>query len=507
MRRSPKFLLRALLVLAIASVCVSQTIAVGNLSGERQLRWAVVSMPLSQAEQLPDECLVNGRFLAVKEQQLGVSAQVWSVRLDLAARAELALTDWQPLPAGVTIPPFEMSDRITDWPERAVVRMFIHEDVGDGLKWSHSFDFRSGNLVHQSKARQVWEHRMSRNGWHGVVFSSFFSGQDVVELRGGAVWSTEKDPRMKLPLARVPLKTGLWPLNTGPNPPGEPLEVLLSSRLGARKLAPNYWRIWEGPVVHGTFVPFTAVLLPESDTPSTGIVPIRFAEQGGEAIEDSRDAMLAAARGGPIASAAVWPDGEWLAFGRVPQSNERSARVQFAQYFTDRGSLYDQRPLANHAGNHGGTGAQPPFAAMRGSKALNGDWINATEILYSGEDYLLRGFHHYTHGGERVTHATRPGVETWSGTIEMRAGQDPFGKARQQPNGWANIGPRNITADDEHRAGAYMAYAYVGSGGDPLLLELMTNVVGADEMRAKPARQRYDAGGRRRDTVRRPAVR
>jgi hypothetical protein len=433
-------------------------------------------MPLAQANLLPDTCLVDGRYLAVKAQRIGIVSQLWHVRCDIQGVGILQFSDWQPAPAN-SVPPFSISSWVSDRPQRDVVWFAISENGA----WKLNLRMAGGTMVSSSPVSQTYEIRTSQGGYHAVVWATFWTGQDAIDLRGSVLWSDPTVPQWSKSDVTVAIEVGDWPIV------GEGLAIYNAAKTGFVRWGASRGQLYRGPLPHGVKVTFRGAILPQDD----GRVPVTLEEQQAALLGDSRRALLDAASEGQLVGAAKW-DQNWMAFGLVPSIPQRSDPAAVRAMLAQTGKLFDARPLAT-GDIHGGTAMQPPFGALKDAQALQGDPWRVLEMDYSADDYCRRGFHHKELDGRRVTKEIRPGVQTLAGTIEPKEGPDTFGKPRgAQPDGWDRIGSRSILADDQHRSDAYCFAAYALSG-DPLLRECILNVMEVDRMRAMPARGWYDA--------------
>jgi len=456
------------------------TVNICNPSSQRQVRWVVCPMPLSQANALPAACVVNGRYPAFKADVLGVTTQLWHVKVDIAGNGDLSLTDWKPRTG--PLPTFELSPWVADTPARDVLRLGIYEDG----TWRRNIELKAGTKISESPVSQTWEFRGSNGGYHFVAWATFWTGQDVVDIRGSAMWSDPTVPEWFKPNVKLMLESGAWPVL------GERIALYLAKPNGfAQTNADGWaWKLYQGKLPHGVGIAFRGCICPVDDLP----LPITLSEQQAHAIDAQRIANCNAAAEAPLVAACDWTQSpqDWMAFGVVPTTTRRSDKVRVLAETSVPGSYFDVRPFANGA-NHGGTGDQPPFGALKDLIALQGDPWRVYHLLDSSLDYWRRGFHHRELDGRRTTKAIRPGMQTWQGTIEPKMSPDTFGKPNTDaPYGWDQVGQRSIFADDQHRGDAYILCVYALTG-DPLLLECIRDVLAVDEMRAMPAREWFDA--------------
>lgn len=479
-------LMLALLGALLMPRCSAQVATVANPSTQRQVRWCVVPMPLSQAAALPAACVVAGRYPAFKAQALGVTTQLWHVRCDVPALGTITLVDWRPLVGPV--PAFALSPWITDAPARSVLRLGIYE--GGAWRSNIQLDRVPPTLVASSPVAQTWEFRDCTQSWSPVrgysitMWATFWLGQDAVDVEGVVVWSDPTDPSWRKENVRLTLQTGAWPTV------GERLALYAARPNGFTSWDDHSWNVLNGsPLPHGVGVAWRGVLLPADDGP----VPVTWADQQAHLLDAERARLEAAAAEAPLVAACDWTQSQadWMAFGRVPATTARADRAAVLSAANAAGSYFAPRPYANGA-NHGGTGEQPPFGALKDLVALQGDPWRVYELQDSALDYWRRGFHHRELDGRRVTRATRPGLQTWQGSIEPKMSPDTMGKPRADaPYGWDQVGGRSILADDQHRGDAYELCAYALSGS-PLLLECIRDVLAVDEMRAMPSRGWFD---------------
>lgn len=463
----------------LLSSLVSQTINVANPSTQRQVRWCVCPMPLSQAERLPAACVVAGRYPAYKAGKLGITTQLWHVRCDVPALGTLALTDWKPLVGPV--PAFEMSPWLADAPLRTVLRLGVYEAAA----WKLNIELIAGRMVASSPVSQTWEFRGSSGGYHAVWWATLWTGQDAVDLEGVALWSDPTSSDWSRPAVRLTLQTGAWPVR------GERLALYGAAANGFVQGNPEgwSWTLYNGALPHGVGIAWRGVLLPADDGP----LPLAWAEQREHVLDADRARFEAAAAEAPLVASCDWTQAQadWMAFGKVPTTAVRADRTAVLANVARKGTYFAPRPFANGE-NHGGTGDQPPFGSLKDLVALQGDPWRVLELQDSALDYWRRGFHHRERDGRRATKAIRPGLQTWQGTIEPKMSPDSFGKPKtDQPYGWDQVGGRSILADDQHRGDGYELCAYALSGSQ-LLLECIRDVLATDEMRAMPARGWFD---------------
>lgn len=449
-------LLILIAVVALLAPLAAQTIAFANPAEHRQARWVVVPMPAAQADLLPRDCVV-GDWLATKGRKLANHTQLWHVRTDLRPHQAGQLATWRPL--GAPFPAFMMSPWISDDLGKMVPK--IQLAVGSSRR---TLVPSRVELVEDGVACKVWRASGSSGGWHFVAWAKTWSWQDAVDLRGYIVWSDPTSPAWWLDEAQVSIETG------------EPLELYFATRCGFTKTAAGTWTLWRGRVPHGVAIPFRGVVLPTDDG-------------GGDphGLSEWRREQLAAAAEAPVLASCDWRQ-DWLAFGVVPRTSVRSDWERFDAFLRQPGGLFDARPLANGL-DTGGTGAQAPFGATKDLIALQGDAWRVYELLYSADDYLLRGRHHRELDGRVTTKAIRPRLETWSGS--PFAG-DTIGKAMPAPWGWHLAGDRVVLVDDQHRGDAYILAAYALTGDEALADDLLDSIA-VDETRAFPRRGWIDA--------------
>lgn len=470
------YLMIVMLLVVLTTSLRSQTINVANPSTQRQVRWCVCPMPLSQADRLPAACVVAGRYPAYKAEQLGVVTQLWHVRCDVPALGMLSLTDWKPLVGPV--PVFELSPWITDKPMRALARYSIYE----GGAWKRDLSNPAGTKVAESPVSQTWEFRASAGGYHAVWWARFWLGQDAIDLEGSVIWSDPTSPDWTRPDVKIDLVGGMWPTI------GEPIALYGAAANGFGKWA-NGYTLYRGKLPHGVGIAFRGVILPQDD----GLLPITLDAQRAGVLDGDRARFEAAAAEAPLVAACDWTQspGDWMAFGKVPVTAVRADKVAVLATLSRAGTYFAPRPYANGA-NHGGTGDQPPFGSLKDLIALQGDPWRVLELQDSALDYWRRGFHHRELDGRRVTRQIRPGLQTWQGTIEPKMSPDTFGKPQADaPYEWDQVGGRSILADDQHRGDGYIFCCYALSGSQ-LLLECIRDVLVVDEMRAMPARGWFD---------------
>lgn len=462
------------------------TVNVANPSTRRQVRWCVCPMPLSEANLLPAQCLVNGRFPAVKAEVLGTVTQLWHVKCDIPGKGTLSLTDWKP--STQTLPAFAPTPWVTDAPDREMLRVAVYENGA----WVTNIQLdKPPVMVSSSPVSQTWEYRdhtkypwSAVHGYSAVVWVTRWLGQDALDIRGAVTWSNPTTAEWSKPDVQFLLASGKWPVV------GEPFALYNAAHNGSAQWAPN-WLLFRDKLPFGCSVTFRGVMMPQDDGP----LPITIDEQAGHLLDAQRASWMEAAAEGPLVAACDWTaatsQGDWLAFGRVPQTAVRADRDAVIAAANKPGTYWGVRPFANQA-NHGGTGDQPPFGAMKDLVALQGDPWRVYELMDSALDYWRRCCHLRELDGTRITKATRPGVQTWQGTVEPKMSPDTLGKpAADPPYGWDSAGPRSVLMDDQHRGDAFLMCVYALTG-DPLLLECIRDMLAVDEMRAMPARGWFD---------------
>lgn len=477
----------AMLALAFTASVSAQTINIANPASKEQTRWVVAPMPLSQAAALPAACLANGKYPAYKAQQLGVTTQLWHIKCTVPAKGTLSLTTWAPIPP--TIPPtaFTMTPWVLDNPNRVVMRLVIYE----GNVWKSNIELKAGTMVRSSQVSQTWEFRgntgapsQAARGYTFTLWTTFWEGQDAVDMEGVAIWSNPLSPSWSQGNVKLDLVSGAWPID------GEPFSLYNAAPNGFAKWNKGY-TIYRGMLPHGVGIAFRGVILPVDDSP----LPISFEDQDKHLNDADRARLEAAAAEAPLVAACDWTQSpnDWMAFGEVPRTTQRANPTAVIEATQRAGGYFDPRPYANH-GKHDDTGDQLPFGATKDLIALQGDPWRVYELQDSALDYWRRAAHHRELDGRRVTKAIRPGVQTWQMNIEPRMSPDTFGK----PGGSNNyvpdltIGLRHFYADDQHRGDAYTLCGYALSGS-PLLLECIHDMITVDEMRAMPARGWFDA--------------
>lgn len=501
--------------LAFLFGCALGAQQVVNPASQRQLAWATVPMPLAQAAALPASCLVDGRSIAVKAERLGVVTQLWHVRVDVPARGTVNLVDWQPLPAGVTVPPFAYSPWITDAPRRVPIRFGVWVNG----TWRCNLQDYVPEVVAQSPVGQVLEYRASVGGFHMAFWATIFTGQDAIPIEGSVLWSDPTTTAWSLPDVQFSIEAGEWPTV------GEPIALHDAAHNGYVQWEPSRWRLYRGPLPHGVGVTFRGAMLCGDDGP----LPITVPQQADAMVGDWRRQLLAAAGEAPLVAAASWAGrSDWMTFGVVPATTQRANRDQVLAAIAVPGNLFDQQTYANLA-LHGGTGMQPPFGAMKDAIACAGDAWRLHDILARGaRDYWMRSCHHRELDGRRTTKAIRPGMETWAGPVEPMLSPDKFGKVGPAPAGWdtftgggtdspaacpytltSRVPPdferiaaalagtdapptRSVYMDDQHRGPNFLTLAYAQTGSR-LLRECLLDLLAVDEMRAMPRRRWFDA--------------
>lgn len=473
------------LLLALCAWLPAQVVNVANPSTQRQVRWCVAPMPLSQADALPAACIVNGRYPAYKAAALGITTQLWHVRCDVAGNGMLTLNDWRPMVGPA--PTFALSPWVQDNPDRIVLRV----NISEGGFWKTNIQLdKPPTLVASSPVSQTWEMRgdtgpawYAVHGYSMVVWATTWLGQDAIDIEGAIVWSDPAVQDWAKPDVQFDLVSGKWPTI------GEPIALYQAAKNGFIRYMPNGWRLYRGKLPMGVGVVFRGVILPQDDGP----LPVTFDAQASKLLDTQRAAYEAAAAEAPLVAACDWTKspGDWLAFGKVPTTSERADRVAVQAMVARSGNYFDVRPYAN-AANHGGTGDQPPFGAMKDLIALQGDAWRVWELWDSSLDYWRRCCHLRERDGRRVTKEHRPGMQTWQGTVEPKMSPDSFGKAKADaPYGWDQVGARSVFMDDQHRGDGYELCMYALTGSQ-LLLESIRDKLAVDSMRAMPARGWFD---------------
>lgn len=456
---------------------------VANPSSKRQARWVTIPQPARATENIEgDWAVIDGLWAAVRGRALGVNTQLWYARVDIDGHDNIALLNWEGWPEGVPTLPYVMSSWIGDDLAGMRPKVRISLPVGEV-----EIGPQQVRLVENNPVVKVWRVEGHVDGFHFWCYAKVWSGQDAVDIRGAVLWSDPETPEMVVPGATITLEFG------------EPWAPYFAKRCGFSQVNDRKWKLYSGKMPHGLPVPFRGVILPEDDTLTPR--PPELTDNPPVAWDEFRKDLLDAAAEAPLTASTEWRDYPWLAFGRVVPAQWRSPEDVRA-FFDRPGQLYDERPLANGP-DTGQTGAQAPFGATKDLVAISGDPWRVYELLYSADDYLLRGIHHYERDGSPISVATRPNFQTWNGQIAPGS-PDTLGKA-QAPYGWGEMQDpisgrrqRSIGVDDQHCGDAYILATYALTG-DELLYDCMMAKLRVDQARAMPARGWRDApraGGR-----------
>lgn len=442
-------------------------VVIANTSPDRQERWVTVALPLGQGPQTDLATFGHG-FLAAKGPQVGTHSQLWDIRADVPGNGRLELIDYKPITADMAMafPKPHFSDWIEAGRLTPVVRITV-AGVTMTLRvttWAIAFS---------NAARIRWALAAQGYGWHVRMWADTWLWQDVIDWRGFVAWSDPANPRERI---RASVSVEL----------GEPWKLTFNNPTGDTHPDPTGgWCLLNNKeIVDGVAIPFRGVILLEDKTPATP--------------EPEREAMKAAAVGGPLVATCTDWSGKWLAHGRILSYGRDTAAAKAAvgALTSKVGTILDERPLANTA-ETGRSGEQPCFGATKDLLALSGDPLRLYEMMWSADDYLLRGLLHYEPTGRLVTAAAHPGRLTWSG-LTHPASSDTLGKnVADRPYGWdametSGAAKRLAGVDDQHRGDLYIQ-AYYALTGDPCTKEQLLHHHEADLARSFRANKWLDA--------------
>lgn len=195
----------------------------------------------------------------------------------------------------------------------------------------------------------------------------------------------------------------------------------------------------------------------------------------------------------------VW-EGQWLAFGKVPEVptnvNEKlqAAYYTLTQRLSKFGDEYNTRDYAQPP-NSGQTGSQPDFGASRGEMAVAclQPWA-LWDYRFSVQAWMLRPYAHKTKEGYAVLAKDHPNTKLWGLAPDTRFGSDLLG--------WPNPIPYNefwTGSDSQHRSDNLL-FAMFALTRDPSIKATIQDLVQCSLMELKT----YELFGRPKGSVSSP---
>jgi hypothetical protein len=442
-----------------------------NVSSKKQQRWATVALPVGQGPQGTLASFGQG-YLAVKGPTVGRHSQLWDVFCAVRGRSTLKLDGWQDLPvAGDVLPVPKFSDWIQAG--KLIPSITVTRTGGQAV----TFRIDQWAIEFATAARIRFVGAGMGGGFNARVWADVWVWQDAIDLRGFIGWSDQADPTERI---NCSISFAL----------DEPVAMYLAGPSGFVQHGNSWQLLTNQDLVDGNGIGFRGVVVPTDKTPAT--------------VEEERTGYEDAAMEGPLVATCsalpgeeVW-DGHWLANGKVTPMfrNQEQAWAFLDRWSGAQGNVLDPRPLAN-AGETGRTGDQPCFGATKDLLAINGDSLRLYEMMWSADDYLMRGLMRFEPYGGMTTFAKHQDWMTWSGSTAKNA-QDKLGKtitAESRPYGWERFGPnlnRLSGVDDQHRGDLYID-ATLALTGDPVLREQKKNHLQTDRARAMRRNRWLDA--------------
>lgn len=178
-------------------------------------------------------------------------------------------------------------------------------------------------------------------------------------------------------------------------------------------------------------------------------------------------------------------EGQWLAFGKVPElPTNVNDKLQAAYYtlvrrLSTQGDEYNQRDYAQPP-NSGQTGSQPDFGASRGELAVAAHQPFALwDYRFSVQAWMLRPYAHKTKDGYPVQAKDHPGTMLWNMAPDTRFGTDLLG--------WPNPIPYNefwTGSDNQHRSDNLL-FAMYALTRDPSIKATIQDLVQCSLMELK----------------------
>lgn len=182
--------------------------------------------------------------------------------------------------------------------------------------------------------------------------------------------------------------------------------------------------------------------------------------------------------------ARIW-EGQWLAFGKVPElPSNLTEKLQSAYYtlvrrLTTPGDEYNQRDYAQPP-NSGQTGSQPDFGASRGELVVAANQPFALwDYRFSVQAWMLRPYAHKTREGYPVKAKDHPNTLLWNMAPDTRFGTDLLG--------WPNPIPYSefwTGSDNQHRSDNLL-FAMYALTRDPSIKATINDLVQCSLMELK----------------------
>lgn len=425
-----------------------------NPSPNRLTRWVDVAVdPVTDAKLPAAYCGSTSEYLSevVRGPAIGDHGRIWHLRADVPGRTQVRVGLGELVALADAPPPFQLGLNVPP-PGWSPISVVLRIRGGSPVALVPRLVSITGDH------RRTLHMRDHSGGFHADLWIHVYSNSSVVDWSLQLLWSDSQKEDVSIEMESIAMMFAVSGY----------LHYLGRSFHGGDvvSLAENFrWPDALGIPVRGT-MSFTPAQ--SKDANESEVTDVSY---------DSGEGQLVAHCSGFRDNAC------WLAFGaagedmgmRWPKLNESSVR-----------SVLQPRPLAN-AGSTGSTGSQPPFGATK----YPPDAMALYDVIWSADDYILRGLHNRETNGTRVLHSSHPQWETYNGVTE-RNSVDRLGKVKDRPWGWSSVAGRDAHVDDQHRGDAFLLAAYAMTG-DPMLRECMLDMLEVDTARAKRKRNSLDA--------------
>lgn len=444
-----------------------------NISvGYGQKSWVSMGLPLNVASEIDGYC----GYAKTNDNRIFrtcVRGQELFVQADLRANEKIDVLCFHEAKSPAN---FQFSEWVIDQPERLLPNFIIKTTDGRALGhapmvfWTgfgpkpvsyftleEDLDVRKRFFFHT----QIPEAPLTIEGWIDV-----FSNQDVVPITIRATYGTVESERvLNKAFDSFIMYTGEKPVIDFRKAKGLHETVFRSdlNQWETELATPKLW--WKARVIEI----FGALLaLPPYDQLSGWTSTPGFAE---------RFNTLKAREEAPCAGIAhVW-EGNWLAFGKVPEApiNEfnivTSAYAALVRRINNYGDEYAKRDYAQPP-NSGQTGAQPDFGASRGELVVTSKQPWALwDYRFSTQAWMLRPYAHKEVDGTPVKAQNHPNTKLYNLAIDTRFGSDFLGFPNPIPYSEFWTG-----SDNQHRTDNLL-YAMYALTRDPSLKATIEDLI------------------------------